>query len=191
MILSTRSSTFGGGGGSSFDDSHVIETWGPVRQIVVRHGSEVDSIGIFWANGNFLNHGGNGGSETMINLAPNEFISSVEGRSGSLLDQITFHSNKATYGPFGGGGGSPFSVNFSGKALHYIFGRSGSEIDQIGFGFGDQPAALPTTVARSAEHGGMGGSPFDDLSAAGNILGKIVAIRVRHGSAIDSIKCEL
>jgi len=187
MITSTRSNTFGGNGGSSFDDSHDIDAWGRVRQIVVRHGSEVDSLGVFWANGNFFNHGATGGTETVINLDPDEFISRVDGRSGDRLDQITFSSNKRTYGPFGGGGGSPFTVDFSGKALHYLFGRSGSEIDQVGFGYGDQPAALPTTIVRSAAYGGTGGNPFDDLSAAGNLLGKITAITVRHGSEVDNI----
>ena len=187
MITSTRSNTFGGGGGASFDDSHVIENWGPVRQIVVRHGDRVDAIGVLWANGNFVNHGGSGGNETIVNLAADEFISGVQGRSGDRLDQISFQSNKQSYGPFGGGGGAPFSVNFSGGALHYIFGRSGSGVDQIGFAFGAQPAALPSTIARTAEHGGMGGNPFDDLNAAGNIIGKVVAVRVRHGDRIDSI----
>jgi hypothetical protein len=187
MTNSTRSNTFGGNGGSSFDDSHDIDAWGPVRQIVVRHGSEVDSIGVFWANGNFLNHGGTGGSETVINLDPDELISRVDGRSGDRLDQITFRSNKRVYGPFGGSGGAPFTVDFGGKALHYLFGRSGSEVDQVGFGFGNQPAALPTTIVRSGAHGGTGGNPFDDLSAAGNLLGKITAITVRHGSVVDDI----
>ena len=188
QITSTRSSTFGGNGGSSFDDSHSdIAAWGPIKQIVVRHGNEVDSIGIFWANGNFFNHGGAGGIETPINLAPDEFIVKVDGRSGDRLDQITFHSNKRAYGPFGGGGGRPFTVDFLGKALHYLFGRAGAEIDQLGFGYGDQPPALPDTIGRSGAHGGTGGNPFDDLSAAGSVLGKIKSITVRHGNQVDNI----
>jgi hypothetical protein len=188
QINSTRSKTFGGSnGGSSFDDSHNIGAWGRIRQIVVRHGNEVDSIGVFWANGNFFTHGGTGGTATVINLNPDEFISRVEGRSGDRLDQITFRSNKRAYGPFGGGGGSPFTVDFSGKALHYLFGRSGAEIDQIGFGFGDQPPALPTTIGRSGEHGGTGGNDFDDLQSAGTVLGKIKSITVRHGLQVDNI----
>lgn len=187
QITSTRSITFGGDGGSSFDDSHQIEKWGTIRQIAVRHASEVDSIGILWASGNFRNHGGIGGTETVINLEADEFISSVSGRSGDRLDQITFHSNKKTYGPFGGLGGDSFRVDFSGKALHFLFGRSGSRMDQLGFGFGDQPPALPTNIGRSGAHGGTGGEPFDDLSAGGYVLGKIMAITVRHGRWVDKI----
>ena len=187
QITSTRSITFGGNGGSSFDESHKIESWGRIRQIVVRHGNEVDSIGVFWANGNFFNHGGTGGTETVINLDPDEFILRIDGRSGDRLDQIIFRSNKRAYGPFGGGGGRPFTVDFSGKALHYLFGRAGAEIDQIGFGFGDQPPTMPSTIGRSSAHGGTGGNDFDDLHAAGTVLGKIKAITVRHGDQVDSI----
>jgi hypothetical protein len=107
--MSTRSNTFGGPGGSSFDDSHDIAAWGCIREIIVRDGTEVDSLGVFWANSNFFSHCGTGGTETVINLDPDEFISRVDGRSSDRLDQITFRSNKRTYGPFGGGGGTPFS----------------------------------------------------------------------------------
>src|SRR5690349_2569411 len=54
QITSTRSRTFGGNGGASFDHSPSnIETWGRIRQIVVRHGNQVDAIGVLYANGNF------------------------------------------------------------------------------------------------------------------------------------------
>jgi Jacalin-like lectin domain/Clostridium epsilon toxin ETX/Bacillus mosquitocidal toxin MTX2 len=187
MTNSMRSELFGGNGGASFDDSHDIDTWGRVRQIVVRHGVLVDSIGLLWANGNFLSHGGLGGTENVITFDPDEFITRIDGRSGSKLDQIIFHSNKRAYGPFGGGGGNPFTVDFAGKALHYIFGQTGAQVDQIGFAFGDQPPPMPTSIVRSSGHGGAGGNPFDDLSSVGGLLGKINAIVVRHGTKIDNI----
>jgi hypothetical protein len=187
VTSSIRSNTFGGVGGVSFEDSHDIDAWGSINQIVVRHGAEVDSIGVAYANGNYVNHGGTGGTETKIDLGPGEYISRVEGRSGSRLDQITFHSNKGTYGPFGGGGGAPFNIDLSGKELHYLFGRAGSEIDQIGFAYGDPPPALPATIQRSIGHGGTGGDAFDDLSDSGTLLGKIASITVRSGSLVDSI----
>jgi hypothetical protein len=139
ILISIYNKTLGGNGGVPFDDYHDIRAWGRIRQIVVRHGREVDSIGIAYANGCYANHGGRGGVEDKIDLEPDEFILKVEGRSGARLDQITFHSNKRVYGPYGGGGGSPFTVDFGGQALQYLFGRSGSRIDQIGFGYGDPP----------------------------------------------------
>jgi hypothetical protein len=138
----SRSDTFGGNGGDAFDDSHDLAAWGPIRHIAVRSGSEVDSIGVSWANGNFSDHGGTGGNVSFIDLETDESILRVDGRSGDRLDQITFHSNKRTYGPFGGGGGNPFSVDFRGMSLVYLFGRSGAGMDQVGFGFANQPQAV-------------------------------------------------
>jgi|SRR6516165_4156818 len=134
-----RSNPFGGTHGLSFDDSNYVDAWGRITQIVVRHGDRVDSIGVAYDNGHFINHGGTGGSESVINLKPDEFISKINGRSGDVLDQIILYSNRGLYRSFGGQGGTPFTVDFSGKALLYLFGRAGDEIDQIGFGYGDPP----------------------------------------------------
>jgi len=109
MTTSIRSSTFGGNDGGSFDDSHNIDVWGRITQIFVRSGKYVDSIGVGYANGKFINHGGTGGGESVINLGPDEIISKVLGRSGKYVDQIMFLSSKgAVYGPFGGRGRRPF-----------------------------------------------------------------------------------
>jgi hypothetical protein len=183
-----RSQTFGGDGGASFDDSGVNDGWGRITKIVVRHGDGVDSIGLAYANGNYLNHGGTGGTESNINLKPDEYIVGVEGRSGDRLDQITFVSNMKRYGPYGGKGGSPFSVSFKGQVLRFLFGRSGTRIDRIGFTYGDRPKSPPSTITRSNAHGGTGGDPFDDLSAGGLSAGKIQSITVWSGDRIDKIQ---
>ena len=60
-------------------------------------------------------------------------------------------------------------------------------MDQVGFGFGAPPPALPSTITRSAEHGGTGGGPFDDLASQGGAVGKIKSITVRHGTMVDNI----
>lgn len=73
-IYPSNTDTSGGGGGGSFNDSHVIELWGPIRQIVIRHGEFVDAIGTLFENGIFRNHGGSGGYETVINLARDEYV---------------------------------------------------------------------------------------------------------------------
>ena len=63
----------------------------------------------------------------MINLAPNEFITRVEGRSGSLVDQLTFYTNLGKkYGPYGGPGGNPFEIA---GCVGGFAGRSGSLLD--------------------------------------------------------------
>ncbi len=55
-----------------------------------------------WANG----------ALSSFTLKANEQIISVTGRSGYMLDQITFTTNLGnTFGPFGGSGGARFRVN--------------------------------------------------------------------------------
>jgi hypothetical protein len=77
-------------------------------------------------------HGGGGGSESSFDLAEGEFITRIEGRSGSEVDQLTFTTNKGNkHGPYGGGGGAPFAV--SDINVGGFFGRSGDRLDQIGF----------------------------------------------------------
>lgn len=78
--MADRSPAFGGNGGQSFDDSHDIQAWGRINKIVVRHSSYVDAIGIAYANGNYVNHGTTGGTQTNIRLGQDEFIVGVEGR---------------------------------------------------------------------------------------------------------------
>jgi hypothetical protein len=164
----SRTDTFGGNGGDAFDDSHDLAAWGPIRHVVVRHGSEIDSLGVSWANGNFSDHGGTGGTVDYIDLAADESILRVDGRSGDRLDQITFFSNKATYGPFGGRGGNPFSVNFRGMELLYLFGRSGAGIDQVGFGYGNRPQAVgvgPQLLANGRSY--LGGTQWQMTTRVG------------------------
>jgi hypothetical protein len=189
---SQTSATFGGSGGNSFNDSDVLSpsaNSGPIRQIFIRAGSIVDSIGVGYNNGTRFNHGTSvGGTAHIITLADDEHILEVRGRAGSTLDQVTFISNKANYGPYGGGGGSPFSVNFSGCALQYFFGRANECVDQIGFGYG-RPLATSSSnaISRVNAVGGTGGNPFDDLAQNGTLLGKISGITIRHGQGIDNI----
>lgn len=79
-------------------------------------------------------HGGNGGGSSTINIDVDggERLVGVFGRSGSSVDQIGFVTNKGKiFGPYGGCGGGPFTVNSC--LLRGIFGRSGSRIDSIGF----------------------------------------------------------
>ncbi len=186
MTTVARSQSFGGEGGSSFDDSHRFGEWGRIQRIVIRSGSKLDNITVFYANGNRLSHGGTGGSEHTIDLAADEVITKVEGRSGKVIDQIKFTTNKKTYGPYGGSGGTPFTVNFgANKALLYVFGRSGKLVDQLGFASGDPAPALPTELRPSPAYGGGGGGAFDDLKDG--IIGKIERIDVRHGARIDNI----
>ncbi|MFZ6863077.1 jacalin-like lectin [Undibacterium sp. Ji67W] len=188
-MTTVNSGPFGGNGGSEFTDTHDVNSWGRITQISVRHGSRVDSIATTYANGQFLVHGGTGGDLTVITLNDDEFVNKIDIRSGSELDQITFHTSKGvTYGPYGGSGGDPRTVDFGNDVLQYFFGRSGARIDALGFAYGTKPPVTPASVTRSSQVGGDGGSPFDDLAVSGYLVGKIKQIKVRSGGRVDRIE---
>jgi hypothetical protein len=135
MTAYVQTQTHGGGGGSPFSDD-LTQACRLVR-VAIRHGSEVDGIqgtyvtpdGIEFT-GNF--HGGSGGSPSEFTLDSDEYINGVAGRSADRVDQLTFITNKGhTYGPYGGDGGSTFSI--SNLKVGGFFGRSGSRLDAIGF----------------------------------------------------------
>ncbi len=65
-------------------------------------------------------------------FAKGEYFVRVDGRSGDRINQLKFTTNLGnTFGPYGGNGGTPFSI--SGLRIEGFFGRSGSRLDAIGF----------------------------------------------------------
>ena len=130
--------TYGGGGGGSFNE--LPNNCGAVvRRIRIRSGSRIDAIQVTYRYSNGQEHtggyfGGRGGSEHVIdvNVSGGERIVGIFGRSGGGVDRLGFVTNKGRiFGPYGGCGGGPFTVNSC--LLRGIFGRSGSRIDAIGF----------------------------------------------------------
>lgn len=130
-----RSSQYGGTGGNPFSDD-LTEVC-RLSKLVIRSGARVDAITAVWelSNGTTrtgTRHGGTGGNEQTITFTKGETIIRVEGRSGSELDQITFFtSDGRKFGPYGGGGGNPFT--FTGSPVNGFFGRSADRVDAIGF----------------------------------------------------------
>ena len=120
-------------------NEHPDNCGGVVRRILVRSGSRIDAIQVTYrlSNGqDFIGprHGGSGGSEHTIDIDVDggERLFGVFGRSGSLVDMLWFVTNRGRlFGPYGGCGGEPFTVNSC--LVRGIVGRSGSEIDSIGF----------------------------------------------------------
>ncbi|WRX30428.1 Jacalin-like lectin domain - like 2 [Theobroma cacao] len=130
---------WGGQGGSSWDDGVYFT----VRQLVIAHGSGIDSIQIEYDNkGNSIwskKHGGGGGSKTdKVKLDyPDEFLTSVHGYYGILHERgpilvrsLTFFSNRKAYGPYGIEQGTSFSMT-RGKIVGF-HGRCGCFLDAIG-----------------------------------------------------------
>lgn len=131
----TQSDTHGGPGGGPFSDdlTQIIRLAG----FNIRSGIYVDAIQpIFLRCGGDQVagewHGGGGGNEQNVIFADGEAIERVDGRSGSYVDQLTFKTNKKTYGPYGGNGGGPFSEELL-TDVGGFFGRSGVYLDQVGF----------------------------------------------------------
>lgn len=68
---------------------------------------------------------------------PDEYLTSMSGNYGllgayELVTSLTFQSNRSTYGPFGSGGGKPFSFTSGAGKIVGFFGRSGIYLDSIG-----------------------------------------------------------
>ena len=130
-----KSDLFGGTGGFAFDDSHEPAIVG-IREIWIRHGNQVDAIRALYtlADGSTHlggQHGGPGGTLSHIVFAEGEMITEVKGMTNDqLVDQLTFITNRSTYGPYGRTGRTSFSLQKNIIAFH---GRCGDLLDGIGF----------------------------------------------------------
>ncbi|MEA3016447.1 MAG: hypothetical protein QOI38_1169 [Sphingomonadales bacterium] len=178
-----KAMSFGGTGGAPFDDLAAAGgAVNAIKKIVVRAGQFVDNISTTYglpSGSNFVaTHGGSGGQASTITLAPGEKVVGVRGRSGSLLDQITFltrgPNGERTHGPFGGGGGAPFELE---AEVDSFYGRSGTLDDNLGFF---------VNVNTTGLHGGPGGTAFaDPIPVPGQTF--IKQIVIRSGTFIDAI----
>ena len=189
-----KSTIFGGTGGSLWDDdilTHCPAIVG-VRAISIRHGNQIDSIQVTYllADGSTYSaekHGGSGGSLSSFNLAEDEMIIRVEGKTNNaLVDQVTFITRKANgtegkYGPYGKTGATPFSVD--GYVVGF-FGRAGNLLDGLGVYY------LPP-IKKSAQFGGNGGSAFTDpIETHIPPIVRVSKLRIRHGNQVDSIQAD-
>lgn len=131
------SSSYGGSGGSAFTDSLPTNAVQDVRKVLIRSGSEVDSIQ-FWVSDGINSfytaaHGGTGGSPKIWEVPTGEHITQIEVRSGARIDALTFITDKGTKSPqYGGNGGSYKLVTLNGNLVS-MKGRSGSRLDNIMF----------------------------------------------------------
>ena len=77
-------------------------------------------------------HGGGGGSTHEVKLDVGDHIIVVQGRAGSNIDQIEFFTAMGqVYGPYGGTGGTKWSVSRPTCELVYFSGSAGSRIDSL------------------------------------------------------------
>ncbi|CAH2036786.1 unnamed protein product [Thlaspi arvense] len=128
---------WGGQSGHAWDDGMFTA----VRQIIVAHGSGIDSIQVEYdKNGSSVwseKRGGKGGTKfDKVKLDyPHEYLTSVNGTYGSFdvwgnlcVRSLTFESNRKKYGPFG----TFFSLPKSDSKIIGFHGKAGWYLDAIG-----------------------------------------------------------
>lgn len=76
-----------------------------------------------------------------VSLSDDEYLVTISGTVGvfpvyypdqQVVTSITFVSNKRSYGPYGDGGGTGFSLPLEGGRIAGFFGRCGEYLDAIG-----------------------------------------------------------
>ena len=127
----------GGGGGGEWSDIDTCRGE-HVQGFRVRAGKTVDGLQFKYPSHGWAPAQGyqdNKPAPVDVTLAANEYIVQVDYRSGSRIDNISFKTNLGkTYGPYGGGGGSPATYKVTpGEKLGCMRGRSGSSTDQLTF----------------------------------------------------------
>lgn len=186
--------------GSSFDDSLFgVHRTNRITRIVVRVGTLqlrvggsltvrllVSGISVTYSNGQTFTHGGEGIDETQFQLHPDEYVWAIAIRSGLYIDQLTFETNLRTFQTIGGSGGGARRFDFGICGLRYIFGRSNSFVNKIGFGYGPPPL-LSLRVHKESAFGGSGGKPFDEFKSASR---RVTAVRVWHGEFVQAIQVQ-
>nr|UDO48201.1 PH02Gene03445.t1 [Phyllostachys edulis] len=138
--LLTKIGPWGGNGGTAQD---ITEAPRRLESITVCSGEIVDSI-VF----SYIDHtgqkrtagrlGGSGGHPNTIQLASSEFVKEVSGtictcEDSNVITSLKFVTNVKTYGPFGQGNGTPFTVPVQdNSSVVGFFGRGETYLDAIG-----------------------------------------------------------
>lgn len=138
--LLTKIGPWGGNGGTA---QEITEAPRRLESITVCSGVVVDSIAF-----SYIDHtgqkrtagrlGGSGGNPNTIQLASSEFVKEVSGTFGTyeglnIITSLKFVTNVKTYGPFGQGNGTPFTVPVQdNSSVVGFFGRGGQYLDAVG-----------------------------------------------------------
>jgi len=182
----TVNTPVGGGGGAPF--RIAVDEPGDLASIRVGAGDTVASLQMVSRTEGATAKAGGTAATSTATLNQGEYITEVFGRNGTLIDQIGFRTNTGrTLGPYGGGGGQPFSLKAgSGKAIVGLAGKSGSLIDSLSIITAPTRGAVsPGTVVRSATVGGSGGADYRIEVGSPTDLG---SVRVGSSSFLDSLQ---
>jgi len=102
---------FGKGEGDNFTDIGFIDLTHntDITKFIVNSGHLIDGIQFFYGNQPGKHHGGPNGFGREVTLQPGEKIIQVAGREGTVIDALSFTTNKGRTFSFGGNGGKEFS----------------------------------------------------------------------------------
>ncbi|WP_369227691.1 jacalin-like lectin [Streptomyces sp. R39] len=133
------SDQFGGPHGDYYQDIDKVAAGARATSISLRSGSRVDQVGITLADGTTLTHGGTGGTASSLTLAGNEYVTTAylcEGKYNSTT-RIFYAKFTTNLGHTLAGGATTSDCVTrtapSGWQIAGFHGRSGDELDKVGF----------------------------------------------------------
>ncbi|WP_347330375.1 jacalin-like lectin [Marinimicrobium locisalis] len=137
----TLTQTVGGPHGHFFNDVGALDNSGypSVQQVTVRAGSRVDQLAFGYGNGMTLSHGGSGGSAQTMTLSAGEYLTQVTAcqakRNGhTRVFYLSFSTNMGQSLAAGSYQGSCQTLTApAGHGFVGAYGRSGDELDRVGF----------------------------------------------------------
>ncbi|XP_010533571.1 PREDICTED: jacalin-related lectin 3 isoform X2 [Tarenaya hassleriana] len=191
---------WGGQSGSPWDDG----VYSSVRQIVIAHGSGIDSIQIEYdKNGKSVwgdKHGGKGGNKfDKVKLEyPDEYLTSVHGTYGSFdvwgtlcVRSLTFESNRRKYGPFGSESGTYFSLPKSEAKIVGFHGKTGWYLDAIGVHIQPLHKENSSKIALPAQYHVTNGNEKLEYSVIQGSVGQsfdiVVAVKQKDSTLLPSV----
>ena len=127
----------GGEGGIPYTDGEIAPG-ARLAEVIVRAGDMIDSIQAVYLlpDGSYVEgaqHGGSGGRRYSFRLDSDEYITSLVGRSGAVVESLTIVTNKRTSPTFGGRGGTRdfrFDVPPGSRVIGFT-GRAGDKLDAV------------------------------------------------------------
>ncbi|WP_089102529.1 jacalin-like lectin [Streptomyces hyaluromycini] len=133
------SDQFGGPHGDYYQDIDKVAVGARATSISLRSGSRVDQVGITLADGTTLTHGGTGGTASSLTLGSNEYVTTAY-----LCESKYNNTTRIFYAKFttnlgntlAGGTTTSDCVTRtapSGWQIAGFHGRSGDELDKVGF----------------------------------------------------------
>lgn len=134
-----RSPLHGGAGGVLFDDMGENVALSRIVAVKIRHTTLIHGIGLVFEDGRPEQwRGGHNGTLSLFRVPSDEDLIAVEGSSGSLVDRLRFYTTRTASVDYGGSGGARWKEEREGKIIIGLTGRSGSDLDSVGFIFLDK-----------------------------------------------------